>query len=324
VPAFLAQTVRETASPRPDGSGEEAAGISKTVGPVPRRTAPTPAAAEAAESAFGEGLALIQGARQRAARAANAKVIALYWRIGEYLHRASRPTAAPWAPWSSSPPTSRSASRASWFPAPRLNSEPGIRVHQAAAQSFVQCHGTAERTAPQIQLCLPGSIELALCIEQFETPLRSTTVAQVGQRRTAFCARHRARLGFELHSEGLEPRQTIGHFSEGCLDGLFVRHHRAGLAHLGQTQLGAQPAGREQRDGQLRRKAPRTLRAIEQAAHGRAGVAQGCRQREPREEGRPRSADVRVRRDERLLGLLDVRPLVQLRIVTASANEGAV
>jgi predicted nuclease of restriction endonuclease-like (RecB) superfamily len=45
----------------------------------------TPAAT--AEAGFGEVLDLIQGARQRAARAANAEVIELYWRIGQYLHQ---------------------------------------------------------------------------------------------------------------------------------------------------------------------------------------------------------------------------------------------
>lgn len=40
-----------------------------------------------AEAAFSEVVKLIQGARQRIARAANAEVIELYWRIGQYLHQ---------------------------------------------------------------------------------------------------------------------------------------------------------------------------------------------------------------------------------------------
>ncbi|SOE06327.1 Predicted nuclease of restriction endonuclease-like (RecB) superfamily, DUF1016 family [Variovorax sp. YR752] len=40
-----------------------------------------------AEAAFGEVLQLIQGARRRVARAANAEVIQLYWHIGQYLHQ---------------------------------------------------------------------------------------------------------------------------------------------------------------------------------------------------------------------------------------------
>jgi predicted nuclease of restriction endonuclease-like (RecB) superfamily len=51
-------------------------------GPSRRRTPAT-----TAEAGFGEVLDLIQGARQRVARAANAEVIELYWRIGQYLHR---------------------------------------------------------------------------------------------------------------------------------------------------------------------------------------------------------------------------------------------
>jgi len=58
----------------------------------------------------------------------------------------------------------------------------------------------------------------------------SRTETQAGQRRTAFYARRRARLRFELHSESLALRQTVGHFSEGCLDRALVRHHSAGLA----------------------------------------------------------------------------------------------
>lgn len=57
--------------------------MSKTIGPARRAAAAT----VAGEAAFGEVLALIQGARQRVARVANAEVIELYWRIGEYLHR---------------------------------------------------------------------------------------------------------------------------------------------------------------------------------------------------------------------------------------------
>lgn len=45
------------------------------------------ASATAAKAAFGEVVELIQGARQRVARTANAEVIELYWRIGQYLHR---------------------------------------------------------------------------------------------------------------------------------------------------------------------------------------------------------------------------------------------
>lgn len=48
-----------------------------------RRRAP----AITAEAGFGDVLDLIQGARQRVARAANAEVIDLYWRIGQYLHQ---------------------------------------------------------------------------------------------------------------------------------------------------------------------------------------------------------------------------------------------
>jgi len=40
-----------------------------------------------AEKAFGEVVELIQSARQRVVRAANAEVVELYWRIGQYLHR---------------------------------------------------------------------------------------------------------------------------------------------------------------------------------------------------------------------------------------------
>lgn len=41
----------------------------------------------ASEVAFGEVVRLIQAARQRVARVANAEVIELYWRIGQYLHQ---------------------------------------------------------------------------------------------------------------------------------------------------------------------------------------------------------------------------------------------
>lgn len=41
----------------------------------------------ASEVAFGEVVHLIQAARQRVARVANAEVIDLYWRIGQYLHQ---------------------------------------------------------------------------------------------------------------------------------------------------------------------------------------------------------------------------------------------
>lgn len=43
--------------------------------------------ATAIEAAFGNVVKLIQGARQRAAKAINAEVIELYWRIGQHLHQ---------------------------------------------------------------------------------------------------------------------------------------------------------------------------------------------------------------------------------------------
>jgi predicted nuclease of restriction endonuclease-like (RecB) superfamily len=55
--------------------------MSRSVNP-PRR-----AVATTTEVAFGEVVHLIQAARQRVARAANAEVIELYWRIGQYLHQ---------------------------------------------------------------------------------------------------------------------------------------------------------------------------------------------------------------------------------------------
>ena len=45
-----------------------------------------PTAGGQTEAAFGEVLGLIRSARQRVAKAANAEVIDLYWRIGQYLH----------------------------------------------------------------------------------------------------------------------------------------------------------------------------------------------------------------------------------------------
>ncbi len=39
------------------------------------------------ESAFGDVLLLIQAAKQRAYRAADAELVQLYWQVGEYLHR---------------------------------------------------------------------------------------------------------------------------------------------------------------------------------------------------------------------------------------------
>jgi predicted nuclease of restriction endonuclease-like (RecB) superfamily len=45
-----------------------------------------PIAGGQTEAAFGEVLGLIRSARQRVAKAANAEVIDLYWRIGQYLH----------------------------------------------------------------------------------------------------------------------------------------------------------------------------------------------------------------------------------------------
>jgi len=44
-------------------------------------------AEEAVDTAFGEVVDLIRTTRQRVAQAANAEVIDLYWRIGQYLHR---------------------------------------------------------------------------------------------------------------------------------------------------------------------------------------------------------------------------------------------
>ena len=38
------------------------------------------------EASFAEVVSLIQTARQRAFQAVNAELIALYWRIGEYVH----------------------------------------------------------------------------------------------------------------------------------------------------------------------------------------------------------------------------------------------
>lgn len=56
--------------------------MSKAVQPVVSNPSAT-----ASEAAFGEVVQLIQGARGRATRAVNAEVIALYWRIGQYLHQ---------------------------------------------------------------------------------------------------------------------------------------------------------------------------------------------------------------------------------------------
>lgn len=64
----------------PRGAGQQGNGVSRTVKTGRGVVMPM-------ETAFGEVVSLIQGARRRAARAANAEVIELYWRIGQYLHQ---------------------------------------------------------------------------------------------------------------------------------------------------------------------------------------------------------------------------------------------
>src|SRR6185437_5290301 len=117
----------------------------------------------------------------------------------------------------------------------------------------------------------------------------------------------------ELLGKLLSRDERVVDVAERVLDRLaIVRKHRA-LRRFRLRDLCADKSRREDRAGQLARVAPYARRALEEARQLAARGAEGAGQRYRRKVQRLRGADLRVGRDELLLGLHEIGTALEQR-----------
>lgn len=119
---------------------------------------------------------------------------------------------------------------------------------------------------------------------------------------------HGGALHGDLFGQPAACGQAIGHLAEGGLDGFLVLGHGHVAADFAQLQVGAAPAAVEDGQGHRGHEGPGAAAAVEQAVEFGAGRAPAGRERNAREEGGARRADLGPGRAQLVLGGGNVGP----------------
>src|SRR5262249_7287987 len=130
-----------------------------------------------------------------------------------------------------------------------------------------------------------------------------------------------------LHAELLAlliRNERIGDVAEGLLDGLLIEKRSFLLPRLGETDAAADAAAFKHRLCDAPAEIPQSRRTAEKTGQSRALITARTRQRDTGEIIRLRDADLRVQRDQLLLGLSDIGPALEQYRWKTSRDLGSV
>ena len=179
----------------------------------------------------------------------------------------------------------------------------------AAAQHLVQRDQVLQLRGLRLTTPCCDLEQRALRVQHVEVARRAVLVAQVGQAEARFLGLRLRTLRAQLFAQRGAAGQRVGDFAEGRLDRAFVLRHGDVAVRLATSRLAwlAPPS----KIGSMICGANGQARSAEQAEQVVAGHADAAGQRDAREEGRARRADVGVGGVQLLLGLADVGPALR-------------
>ena len=134
----------------------------------------------------------------------------------------------------------------------------------AATQRLVQVDLAGQLRQAISDQCLLRAEQVALGVEEGQVAVDADAVTAFSQAVVVLVRLHQVTLRLQLLFEGLARRQAIGDFLEGGLDGLFVFGDADVFLQLRVIQAGAQTAGVEDRQVDLRLERPGPGAALEQ------------------------------------------------------------